>query len=216
MKLNLGITIAESDRDIKRKIINAIGEEVNDALSRAAGNIKTQIRTQVISAIIRTPEYQSLLGGQLQHELGVENTNIKLQTILGVWIKSVQTEVKPARKNKDHIDASLHINMIKGDFSDVLSLPEAIYITDKGTQINWLEWLLLEGDKIIVRDYEFRATVEGNSRTGFGIMVAAERSWRVPPEFSGTVNDNFVTRALLSIDKIIDEIVEIETTKAFR
>ena len=59
----------------------------------------------------------------------------------------------------------------------------------------WLDWLITEGDKPIVKGYKYVNDVIG--RSGQGIMKQQNgESWRVPPEFAGDINDNFITRAL--------------------
>ena len=61
-----------------------------------------------------------------------------------------------------------------------------------------------------MKNYEIEANPTA-SRTGTVIMVKSTgRGWRVPPAFSGTVNDNFVTRALEVLDDVIFNIVKNE------
>ena len=53
--------------------------------------------------------------------------------------------------------------------------------------------------EIIVRDYNVEGGYPQFSRTGDMIMKKGRRGWRVPPEFAGSHNNNFVTRATDSI-----------------
>ena len=128
-------------------------------------------------------------------------------TIIDTWVNNIPVNIKSGTSPLLTID----IGIIKEDYGDVLSLPEAQYsYTSKQGQgtIPWLSWLLLEGDKRIVTKYEFSSNPRG-SRTGMGIMVHKARGfWQVPPEFSGTSVDNFATRALGNIESVIDKIVE--------
>lgn len=102
----------------------------------------------------------------------------------------------------------MSILIIPADFDDILALPEASYFTDKQQLIPWLQWLIIEGDKVIVRDYDFSVRNNRFSRTGLGIMVeGAGRRWKVPAEFSGTVQNNFITRALRDADREIEDII---------
>jgi hypothetical protein len=72
----------------------------------------------------------------------------------------------------------------------------------------WLEWLLLKGNSIIVRNYNVKYGQNPRSRSGDAIMIDSTSSWRVPPEFAGTTRDNWTTRALNRVDKDINRIIQ--------
>ena len=101
----------------------------------------------------------------------------------------------------------------------MLSLPQASYVSESsGLLVEWLRWLLLEGNAVLVKDYFFlnKSGID-KSRTGLGIMVEKRsRNWSIPPRFAGTSGDNFATRALSDIDKVIDDIVRQEITKGIK
>jgi len=89
------------------------------------------------------------------------------------------------------------------------------YVGRRGQKtLEWLRWLLLEGGKVIVSDYEYRqGSKRGGSRTGLGIMIKRRGGWKVPAAIAGIESDNFVTRALSEIQDNIDIIVRQELTK---
>ena len=58
--------------------------------------------------------------------------------------------------------------------------------------LKWLDWLLFEGDRIIVGTFHFEGSSKGRSELG---TMKTGGSFRVPPYYSGTANSNFVTRA---------------------
>ena len=83
----------------------------------------------------------------------------------------------------------------------------------KGTDLNWLEWLLLFGNKTIIRDYVVEFGDNPRSRTGRAVMKGVKSGkWGVPPEFAGTKNNNWITRAIESADSEINSILK-EATK---
>ena len=73
------------------------------------------------------------------------------------------------------------------------SIPEAIKAVPN-SKLNWLEWLLEKGDTPIIIGYRYSASDKG--RTGGGIMKPGG-AFRIPPQFSGTEEENFVIRALV-------------------
>lgn len=203
-----------NEKEVEKSIVKALREETNNILSKAATHIKLKIRKEIQKRITECPEYKSLVNhGQLQGELGVPNARQAMNDILNRWIKSVTIILRPAKTTGNDIKAFLDIDMIDGTFQDVLSIQSAKFTTDKGEEIPWLEWLLTAGDSIIIRDYDIVFNAK-YSRTGLNIMLKSVSSnWRIPPEFSGTINNNFVTRALAGIDIALTKIVSEEITK---
>ena len=59
--------------------------------------------------------------------------------------------------------------------------------------MHWLDWLLKRGDSIIVVNYQYNPQT-GIGRSKLGNMVDGG-SFRIPPQFSGTIDDNFITRS---------------------
>ena len=197
--------------NFKTKFPRNVTKEVTTKVKRVAPRIKTrvteEIRIAVREALVATPEYQSILQGKLRAQLGIPDPNTRIITIIDTWVNNISVKVKTGTSPLLLID----IGLIRTDYGDVLSLPQATYTyrSKHGQgEIPWLKWLLLEGDKRIITKYEFSSNPRG-SRTGMGIMVRKSRgSWQVPPEFSGTSVDNFATRALGNIESVIDKIVE--------
>ena len=167
-------------------------------------SIEDPLKEIVRRSIMATPEYRSLLGGTLQAELGVTFPLERISNVIDTWVENISVTVKAAN---DPL-LNIHIGVLQQGYGDVLSLPDASYQYERG-DIPWLEWLLLEGDKRIVRDYSFKPVRRG-SRTGLGIMVSDEQrgGWQVPAEFSGTETNNFATRAFDGVDSKIEKIVK--------
>ena len=205
--------------NFKTKFPRNVTKEVTTKVKRVAPRIKTrvteEIRIAVREALVATPEYQSILQGKLRAQLGIPEPNTRIITIIDTWVNNISVKVKTGTSPLLLID----IGLIRTDYGDVLSLPQATYTyrSKHGQgEIPWLKWLLLEGDKRIITKYEFSSNPRG-SRTGMGIMVRKSRgSWQVPPEFSGTSVDNFATRALGNIESVIDKIVEKAVKDAFK
>jgi hypothetical protein len=199
---------------VEQSILKALAGEIDRILGQSAGSIEKRIRELLHQSIRNSPTYQSLVGGILQHELGIVDIKEKVERIIDVWINSIKVDVNPTKTSNDSFKASISIQMVDGTFQDVLSIPEARYITEKGVSIPWLEWLLLYGNKIIVRDYFFTSNIRAGSRTGYGVMKSKKGgNWRIPPEHAGTVNNNFITKVLEDVGNQIDDLVDEEINR---
>jgi hypothetical protein len=199
-------------------------EELATSLPFAAITAEFEVKLIVNDAIIASPEYGSLLSGDLLSQFGLPDPRIAVQSVIDAVVHALRVEVlKPTPSSL----GGLSVSILRDDFSDALSAEGATYVSvsvAKGTSktIPWLAWLLLEGDKIVLTGYEINLSAKGRaaSRTGSAIMVgersptsllpprkSAFRPWRVPPEFSGTISDNWLTRAIGNVSEQINEVL---------
>lgn len=201
--ISIGLQLLETEEQIIQSILKALLPEVNDKLNRAFYSVKTDIIFLVQTAITSSAEYNSIMSGKLQLEFGIPDPASRLDQLMSFW-KYIDVEYSKARISGRKISGSFIISMIKSDFSDVLSSSAAIVQTEKGQALNWLEWLLLFGDKTIIKEYNVQLGPNPNSRTGGAIMRASSSGkWGVPSEFAGTASNNWITRA---IDSVSDQI----------
>lgn len=206
--MKLSFSILEKNSDIEQKILRALVKEIQGVFN--GKKIISEIQSLVIGAIQSSPEYQSMVGGVLQGELGIPDPLSRLERLFGVWLANTRVNFTAPTISRSQIKAQLKIEMIKADLSDV-SGSDISYIVDanSGKNIYWLEWLTLAGDKTIIKDYNIMIGANRRSRTGFAIMkqVVGGR-WRVPSAFSGTITNNWITRSIDSVSKEIENILE--------
>ena len=204
MALDAFIELSPSfDSDFQKYVV----KELFKKLKKRSGIIKQRIQEPlqniVRESIIATPEYRSLHGGKLQAELGVTSPASRIESVINMWVSNIFVDAKVGTSPL----LSIEIGFLEQGYAVVFALPEASYDYQKGV-IPWLQWLLLEGDKRIVRSYEF-SPITRHSRTGLGIMTPSpRRGGQVPSEFSGTETNNFATRAFDGVDTKIEKIVE--------
>lgn len=194
--------IVETDAAIEREIIALLQERFIEVKAQVKLPIEDRIRDVVITAIKNEPEYYSLLSGRLLGEFGLTDPTSKLDAILAQLSKQILVSFD---KN------TLKVQAIHADLKDILALPEALQLTNKGVQLDWLDWLLVKGDRVIIREYIVEPALGRKSRTGLAIMVKEKRGkWKVPSQYSGTIRKNWITRALDNIpaSKIENIIVE--------
>ena len=151
--------------------------------------------------------------GPLWKRLGGGNLDIKLAGIVDHWAASISM-TQSSRSIGNERATVYTFTAIKSDYSDVISLPEAYFDSEsnlpgdrkgKITRIPWLEWLLKEGREYVVRKFVFTDKLESDKSRGGGLMIPKKAGgWRVPIEYAGTVDDNFLTRAL---DQYLDKAI---------
>lgn len=211
MKFNL--KIIESNSQIYKAILDALLPEVTNYMNNAISVIKREMPEIIKSAIENSPEYVSLSSGKLQYEFGIPNVNTRLVNLINAWINSIQYPYMKPVIIGNRIKSSFEVNAIRADFAEVLYSDDALVIDAiRGYNLPWLEWLLLEGNKIIVRKQEVVLGPNKFSRTGFALMRDSNKSWKVPSEFSGTATNNWITRAIDGVEDKIGLLLE----KAFQ
>lgn len=208
--MRFSLNLLENSKEIEQKILRAMLPEVISLMNSGMAKLRTNLPIIIRNAIIATPEYDSLALGKLRYEFGIDNVDSKLASLVSVWSTNIQYTYQAPSIVSNRIKSTFSANMIKADFSDVLYTDFAAVVdTVRGYTLPWLEWLLLEGNKTIVRNYEVVMGPNRASRTGFALMKPARKSWKVPSEFAGTRNDNWITRAIdaaeSNIQKLLDE-----------
>lgn len=204
MKIN--IKLLESNSVITKNILQEISKYIDVAISKSLTGIKQDIEKIVLDSVKNEPEYLSLKNGQLRYEFGIPNTSV-VDSILQKIINTINIHKKNTTFNQSGVVGGFVLTALdENDIISFTSLPEAMVIdTKNGYSLPWLQWLLLEGAKPIVKNYDVKVGPNRASRTGMAIMVKDSGSWSVPNSFIGTRNSNWFTRA---IDNINDNTIE--------
>jgi hypothetical protein len=203
--------LLQGSGDLARYITQNFIQIINKNFFSKKNIIQQNISSIVIESIKAQPEYSSLKSGVLRNQFGIANVSV-VDSILSE-LDDIQVQLIKPRALKNGIEASLIVNMIKEGFPDILGSSGASYVSEKGSQIDWLRWLLLEGNNSVVVGYKYFPKADPRSRTGKGIMIKGESAiYRVPPEFAGTAENNWITRgineALPQIESYINQMVQ--------
>lgn len=209
MTLEFNVKLIESNNIIGQRVAYALIPQIRGYLEDIYRQMSIIIPNIVVDSIMRQPEYSALMGGKLQAEFGIPDPSSRLSDILNT-IKSGSSIVrKPTSVVNGKIKGGIIFNMIRSDFSDLISLGSGTFTTEKGAKLDWLKWLLVDGDTIIISEHMFVAGPSPYSRTGLGIMKELSgSSWRVPPEYAGSINNNWITRAIDSAQSLIQREIE--------
>jgi hypothetical protein len=193
----LSIKLLESTQQIEKKITTALAEEVNKTIRNNLTTILKKSKDLAVQFISSSPELSSLSEktlGSLKAQFGIPDGQDILATsdIIQAVQESVSVTFSPY--NKQLKGGGLQVNFQPSDFVNLLGLQSG-HVVYSGGDLHWLSWLLKEGGRTIVVGYSYDPET-GLGRSGLGTMSAGG-FFRVPPEFSGTTRDNFVTRALI-------------------
>lgn len=207
--MNISIKLLDSNSEIYRKILDALLPQITQYMNGVVQKLKFEISPIIEQAIRNSPEYEAILVGKLKYELGIPDPSVKLEGLIDIWLNSIEYNYNKPIISNNKIKSSFSVNMIRVDFSDVLSTDFAKVVdTIRGYELPWLQWLLLDGTKTIISDYEVLFGQNRASRTGFAIMTPSNNSWRVPSNYAGTIGDNWITRAIDSASPQIQNILD--------
>jgi hypothetical protein len=208
--IKIPLTIRVNYQEIKNGIGKIVADVMNKAFTDSQKPIRAFVSVSIRDAIKSSDEYREMAAGTLQQELGVPDLQARIDRIIDYWA-NINIKVIPARVVGTKVVGGMRITAVRANFQDVLISRDATFITENGTVLPWLEWMLLRGSSVIIMDYEIGI---GLGRTGNNVMIHAPGShWSIPPQFAGTKDDNFVTRSLDKVRQQIADKIEEEIFK---
>jgi len=200
----LSLKLVESDNVITAKIYKAYAKELEKHFRSVSGSLLSSLRPIITSALSSSPEIQSMSGGLLQADFGL--TSNPGPSIVSSIISTLALKTEKVSTNGKIITGGFTVVMQPQDYSNLFSLPVATQIIEGGS-LPWLKWLLTLGDTIIIANFGVEYGPYG--RTGRARMTEESRPFKVNSAFSGTVDDNFITRAIQrSKSQIINAIIK--------
>lgn len=208
--LQLDFSLSKTEQEkLNKHTQKQVMNQIITKLKNAVGYFELNIQYKLQNLIEQSPEFQELISGKLRFDMGItlDEAVAVTQRIPEIISKTLKVEIV---RSSDLIQ--FVVRLITEGYQDILSIKEAsfiqLYTSKSPYSIPWLEWLLLQGDKMIVTEHHIKYVSDNpNSRSGGAIMVG-RGSWRVPPQFAGTSDNNMITRALESIDEFINEEIQ--------
>jgi len=203
--IKMDINIKEDLRTIERRMSKAIAIEFNNRIRNGLEKISRDIENLSRELITNSPEIQSLKSGSLKGDFGISKGEDPTGAIIEAIVKSVDVVHTIVAGGGRSITGGITVNIQPQSFSNLLSLPGVKVMTEKGTVLPWLEWLLTFGDKIIITEYHVEYNNSG--RSGLASM-ASGGTFRVNPSFSGTIENNFISRAFQGSENRMANIIK--------
>ena len=182
-------------QSINKKILQALQQEAKTVIQKNYGKLRNAIKPIIIDSIYDCPEMESVRSGKLKYDFGIETD----PTLIIAW--SVADSMRLSYSYSPSYVFNFQITVQPINDNTLLSLPQSFVKLGDGGEIPWLEWLLKKGSKIIMLD--FGVLYKQAGRTGGAIMVKNISPFMVYPNYAGTDDDNFISRALSkNINKI--------------
>lgn len=203
------VSLVESNSDIQQAIASAMLPQCSKILDKAKTYLLAEIPVILSKAILSQPEYISLTSGTLRLELGIPDAEQRVSELINKWISSPNINIIGPSIKAGQIQASLSIKYIRSNFADVITLDIAeTRDANTGSIVPWLRWLLLDGSVDLVSGYDVFFGPNPRSRTGGAIMRSSPKNWSIPSSFSGTEEDNWITRAINSVSNDIQSVLQ--------
>lgn len=195
-----------SNQELAQLILNELIDQLNQLFKKAGAQIEKAFRNLTVDIIKQSEfihsltDFQGDLRGEFGLRIGSEDriaqviiNNIGLDTYL------LQTPVTYFGGN---FSGGLALAVGQNLFAALKNLSEGKTFTEKGETVPWLEWTLERGNAVTIADHSVYFKI-GKGRSGLAIMIPNNAiGWRIPPQFSGTDHDNWITREILkNLDK---------------
>jgi len=216
-KQNIKVKLVESNQQINEFINKAIIKKINSAVTLSQSNIMRDLKPEISSWLDEEQVIRDLRSsGRLNAEIGLPASQASnaAEAIVEAVSNSISLTFKPFTTK---YTGGLWVNIAPEDFRDVLGIGEATIGTAKGVSLNWLDWLLKAGNRVIIKDY---SVTFGNFKSGkrdlsrwsrsgnSAIMIKAGKGyWKMPSQYAGVVEDNFITRAFEGKEDVISFII---------
>jgi len=201
MAKRVSIKLLETNNKFKKKVTKAIADQANKNVPKKIPEVRSKVKPVIAAALLSSPEILSLQGGILRAEFGLEED--PTEEIITAILSSLKVQYFPV--SSKNLTGGLRIIMQPASFDNLLSLDVAQQPIEGGS-LPWLQWLLTLGDSVIIADFGVQFGAYPNSRTGEARMSDKFAPYKVNSSFSGTRENNFITRA---VEKVKPQITRI-------
>lgn len=206
--MTLSINILESNSQIQKLIYTALAKEINKLINKNSNKVLRELKQQIREWVLQSPEVASLLAQGLDFSLNAlfgltpGSPSSAVEAIASSVAEA--TSITVSKVSPSDLTGNISFHFQPEDFGNLLGLPEGHQLSEEGIDLHWLDWLLTKGDSIIVQGYFYDP--QGEGRSGGGTMKLGG-TFRVPPEFSGTLDNNFITRVFDGKQKAIQSVL---------
>jgi len=190
--ISVSLKLLESNGAIQKMIKREMAKRLNKSfVGEFAGKLQQQISTAATEWLMESPELIAVAYGPLKGDFGIPKgkSTTEANAIIDAVLRSIHVEIIPF---DNRLRGGLVIRIQPADFQNIFARIHPV-VTEKGEPVDWIRWLLERGDDIVVAKYHVVPDSSGRSRSGDALMSQGGM-FRVRPEYSGTLDDNAITR----------------------
>lgn len=194
--MSMTLKIIDSIKGFASKVNTELSKLLNNTIIAKKGKLTSDIKLFVQKQLLLQPEVKALTEdagpNSLNAMIGISlaQGTAAVTEIINIISSSVRVDVRKFDKN---LKGGVDLVFVDINIENLKSLPSGS-LEILGGELNWIDWLLTKGDTPVIIGYRYSASTGG--RTGGGIMKPGG-TFRIPPEYSGTEDDNFITRAFV-------------------
>jgi len=206
---NVQLQIKIDERRIQQDLLKDVQKTIYKSIPKIQSALSDKLEGVIFRRLISgVPTIQ----GRDLYEIGVPDINSRISSIIRLAAKSFEIKIIKGKLLR------IQIGILREGYSDLLSLPESVftYTSSRGSGVlQWLKWLLLDGNTTIIGGFDFIPSSSSASRTSGGIMRSGG-SWKVPPSLSGNEANNILTRSLENINKDLEVVIKQELQRIIK
>lgn len=181
-------------------VVKELKQTLRSTIDRLLVKIRPSLVEYIENKLRKDPSdtYYSLDIGQLRRDFGFRpGENVGERVVKAVSSSIQLNALGPTSASL----GGIRLSLLKGGIEFLLDKDFGAYDSN-GNTVDWLKWLLTAGDTIIIADYEVIYKDTPRSRSGYALMISPKMSkgFRVDPAYSGTIDDNWITRALAATE----------------
>lgn len=200
----VGLRLTQSQATFDKLVMNALAEQLDSYFKKSLRNVLDPVRQEVREALRKSNTVSELSSGsKLRGALGIPRGQDVVTAIIESVANSVVISTRPIKASGKTFSGGFSINVQPDNFINLLGSNLGVTVTEKSVSLPWLSWLLTRGSSVIVADFGVRYK-GGTGRSGSAQMTRGTRPFMIDAIHSGTISDNFVTKALKeNVDDII-------------
>jgi hypothetical protein len=180
-----------------------VAKKIKSSYLRVQGAINDAARDLVKRQLMASSVTQSILSGKLRSDFGLSPSTASsaVKEIVDYVSDNVRVVFKAAKGDSMGF---LTLELLPMGVDKLSAISAGSYTSGGkfgGGEVSWLDWLLTRGTQVVIGDFWVFEDPKGRTRGGSVMQknTQGRTGFRIEPGFSGTENDNFVTRALAPI-----------------
>lgn len=189
--------------------MNQVRQRYRSVYPRIKSAIKEYFDKEMEVQFYANETVQSCIAGVLRAELGLSVPEASLEVILQKMLSTLDIKVSAPKDEKSILRIS--VEAVREDLEDLLGLAAGRQDWTgrrggdiRGEPLPWLEWLLVEGNNVIISDYVVDKS-GSLGRSGMPALMEPKKGkfWKVPKRYQGTRTNNFILDIVDKTDKAL-------------